>query len=54
MVQDRLVQQAILQVLTPLLDPQLSEHSYGFRSGKSAQQAVVVAQKYIREGYDWV
>ena len=53
-VQDRLVQQAILQVLTPLLDPQFSEHSYGFRPGKSAQQAVVAAQKYIREGYDWV
>ena len=53
-VQDRLVQQALLQVLQPILDPAFSVHSYGFRPGKSAHQAVSAAQAYIREGYDWV
>ena len=53
-VQDRLVQQALLQVLQPILDPTFSAHSYGFRPNKSAHQAVAAAQAYIREGYDWV
>ena len=53
-VQDRLVQQALLQVLQPILDPAFSAHSYGFRPNRSAHQAVAVAQAYIREGYDWV
>ncbi|MGH7441674.1 MAG: group II intron reverse transcriptase/maturase [bacterium] len=53
-VQDRVVQQAILQVLQPILDPKFSEHSYGFRPGRSAHQAVAAAQAYIQEGYDWV
>lgn len=53
-VQDRLVQQALLQVLQPLLDPTFHAHSYGFRPNKSAHQAVAAAQTYIREGYDWV
>jgi RNA-directed DNA polymerase len=53
-VQDRLVQQALLQVLQPLLDPTFHAHSYGFRPGRSAHQAVAAAQAYIREGYDWV
>jgi RNA-directed DNA polymerase len=53
-VQDRWVQQALLQVLQPILDPTFSAHSYGFRPGKSAHQAVAAAQEYVREGYDWV
>lgn len=53
-VQDRLVQQALLQVLQPILDPAFSAHSYGFRPNRSAHQAVAAAQTYIREGYDWV
>ena len=38
-VLDRLIQQALLQVLTPIFDPEFSEHSYGFRPGRSAHQA---------------
>jgi len=53
-VQDRLVQQALLQVLQPILDPHFHAHSYGFRPGRSAHQAVAAAQAYIQEGYDWV
>jgi RNA-directed DNA polymerase len=51
---DRLIQQAVLQQLQPLWDPTFSEHSYGFRPGRSAQQAVVQAQAYIIEGYQFV
>lgn len=53
-VLDRFIQQAILQVLTPLFDPSFSKHSYGFRPGKSAHQAVKAARAYIQEGYGWV
>ena len=53
-VLDRLVQQAILQVLQPILDPSFSEHSYGFRPNRSAHQAVLAAQAYIQAGYDGV
>jgi group II intron reverse transcriptase/maturase len=53
-VLDRLIQQALAQVLSPLFEPRFSVHSYGFRPGRSAHQAVAVAQAYIREGYDWV
>lgn len=49
-VVDRLVQQAIAQVLTPIFDPQFSESSYGFRPGRSAHQALTKAQEYIRIG----
>jgi group II intron reverse transcriptase/maturase len=53
-VQDRFIQQLLLQVLTPIFDPNFSEHSYGFRPGRSAQQAMQAAQKYAQEGKDWV
>ena len=53
-VVDRMIQQAIAQVLTPIFDPEFSENSYGFRPGRSAHQAVKRAQGYINEGYDWV
>jgi len=51
---DRLIQQALLQVLQKRWDPTFSEHSYGFRPGRSAHQAVAQAQAYIAEGYNWV
>ncbi|MGY3622447.1 group II intron reverse transcriptase/maturase [Bradyrhizobium sp. USDA 10063] len=53
-VVDRLIQQAVLQVLQEQWDSTFSEHSYGFRPGRSAHQAVAQAQRYIAEGYDVV
>jgi group II intron reverse transcriptase/maturase len=53
-VQDRFIQQLLLQVLTPIFDPHFSEHSYGFRPGRSAQDAVRAAQQYVQGGKDWV
>ena len=53
-VQDRLIQQMLLQVLTAIFDPAFSEHSYGFRPGRSAQGAVRAAQRYTQEGKYWV
>ena len=50
-VVDRLIQQAMLQVLQERWDPTFSEHSYGFRPGRSAHQAVAQAQAYVTEGY---
>ena len=52
-VVDRLVQQAILQVLNPLIDPTFSDSSYGFRPGRGAHQALKQAQEHIREG-GWI
>lgn len=49
-VVDRLVQQAILQVLDPMLDPTFSESSYGFRPGRSAHQALQKASEYVAKG----
>ncbi len=49
-VTDRLIQQALLQVLQPLLDPTFSEHSYGFRPGRSAHGAVLAAQSHVQSG----
>jgi RNA-directed DNA polymerase len=49
-VTDRLIQQALLQVLQPILDPTFSEHSYGFRPGRSAHQAVKAAKAYVQSG----
>lgn len=51
---DRFIQQAVLQVLQPKFDPTFSEHSYGFRPGRSAHQAVKAAQRYMNEGRHWV
>jgi group II intron reverse transcriptase/maturase len=50
-VVDRLIQQALLQVLQPCLDPGFSEHSHGFRPGRSAHGAVLEAQRYVQAGY---
>src|SRR6202048_4801615 len=53
-VLDRFVQQAVMQVLQRQWDPTFSDHSYGFRPGRSAHQAVAQAQKHIAAGYSWV
>src|SRR6202045_2088133 len=53
-VLDRFIQQAVMQVLQRQWDPTFSDHSYGFRPGRSAHQAVAQAQRYIAEGYSWV
>ena len=53
-VVDRLLQQALHQVLSPLFEPDFSESSYGFRPQRSAHQAVLKAQQYVREGRRWV
>src|SRR5262245_27494005 len=50
-VLDRFIQQAVMQVLQRRWDPTFSNHSYGFRPGRSAHQAVAQAQQYIAEGY---
>ncbi len=47
---DRLIQQALLQVPQPILDPTFSEHSYGFRPGRRAHDAVLAAQAYVQSG----
>ena len=53
-VLDRMIQQAILQVLQPIFDPTFSEHSHGFRPGRGAHDAVRAAQRYIQDGRGWV
>ena len=50
-VLDRFVQQAVLQILQRYWDPTFSEHSFGFRPGRSAHQAIAQAQQYVRDGY---
>src|SRR5580693_8009108 len=52
-VLDRLIQQAVMQVLQRRWDRTFSDHSYGFRPGRSAHQAVAQAQRYIAEGHGW-
>ena len=53
-VLDRLIQQALLQVLTPVFDPGFSASSYGFREGRSAHQAILQAREYVKAGKSWV
>ena len=53
-VMDRFIQQAALQVLQPAIDPTFSEHSHGFRPGRSAHDAVCQAQRYVQEDRHWV
>ena len=53
-VLDRLIQQALLQVLTPIFDPLFSEQSFGFRPGRSAHQAVRAARAHMAQGHRWV
>ena len=51
---DRLMQQALLQVLTPIFDPTFSEESFGFRPGRSTHQAVLRAREHMAAGHRWV
>lgn len=53
-VVDRLIQQALHQVMSPIYEPNFSESSYGFRPGRNAQQAVQAAREYAAEGRRWV
>ena len=53
-VMDRFIQQMLMLALTPIWEPRFSEHSYGFRPGRGAQDAVRAAQGYARGGKDWV
>ena len=53
-VLDRFIQQALLQVLQPMFDPDFSKHSHGFRPGRRAHDAIVEAQSYIQDGRKWV
>jgi len=53
-VKDRLVQQAIYQRLNDYYDKHFSEHSYGFRPGRHAGQAILQASEYVKSGYEWV
>ena len=53
-VVDRLIQQGVHQVLSPIFEKDFSNHSYGFRPGRSAQDAVRAAQEYVKAGKGWV
>ncbi len=53
-VVDRIIEQAIAQVLIPMFEPQFSEHSYGFRPGRRAQQAIVELLEYLNDGYTYI
>src|SRR5690606_36444446 len=53
-VRDRLIQQALHQILSPLFQEEFSTHSYGFRPGRSATQAVQQARRYQEEGRRWM
>lgn len=53
-VLDRIILQAVAEKLTPIFDPLFSSHSYGFRPGKSAHQAILEFCKYLNEGYTWI
>lgn len=53
-VVDRTIEQAIVQVLSPIFDPMFSEYSYGFRTGRSAEQAIIRVLELLNEGYEWI
>lgn len=53
-VLDRTLQQAIVQVLTPIFEKEFQENSYGFRPGRSSEQAVLTLLGYLNEGYEWI
>jgi Retron-type reverse transcriptase len=53
-VLDRVIQQAIAQVLTPMFDKQFSEYSYGFRPRRYAEMAILKALEYMNDGYEWI
>lgn len=51
---DRIIEQAIAQVLTPIAEPHFSENSYGFRPGRRAQQAIIKLLEYLNDGYEYI
>lgn len=53
-VVDRIIEQAIAQVLTPIAEPHFSDNSYGFRPGRRAQQAVIKLLEYLNDGYEYI
>lgn len=53
-VMDRIIQQAMVQVLSPIFEKQFNDNSYGFRPGRSCEQAVIKALEYLNDGYDWI
>ncbi len=53
-VVDRIIQQAIVQVISPIFEEQFNDNSFGFRPGRSCEQAVVRALEYLNDGYDWI
>ena len=53
-VLDRIILQAVAEKLTPIFDPLFSSHSYGFRPGRSAHQAITELCKYLNDGYTWI
>ena len=53
-VLDRIIQQAMVQVLAPMFEPYFSEYSYGFRTKRSCQQAIIKALEYMNDGYEWI
>ena len=53
-VVDRTVQQSIVQILTPIFEAEFQENSYGFRPGRSCEQAVLKLLEYLNEGYEWI
>ena len=53
-VLDRFIQQLLRQALTPIFEPMFRDHSFGFRPGKSAADAMPAAQEFTRQGKDWV
>ena len=53
-VMDRIIQQAMVQVLSPIFEKEFNDNSYGFRPGRSCEQAVIKALEYLNDGYDWI
>ena len=53
-VTDRIIQQAIFQVISPIFEKQFNDNSYGFRPRKSCEQAVIKALEYLNDGYEWI
>lgn len=53
-VMDRVIQQAMVQVLTPICEPEFSEYSYGFRPNRSCEKAIIKVLEYMNDGFDWI
>lgn len=51
---DRMIQQAIVQILSPICEPYFSDKSYGFRPNRSCEQAVIQLLEYLNDGYEWI